>query len=124
MALKTGKKILIVEDFTDVRKMMGIMLKLNGYDVVEAEDGYEGIEKAVSETPDLILMDIAMPLLDGIQATAVIRTHASLDKVPILAITAYDDIYKEDAMNAGCTEILRKPVGFAQLRPIIERYLN
>ena len=72
-------------------------LENKGYDVIIAKDGYQAVERAVSEHPDLIIMDIAMPVMDGIQATQEIRKHDDLQSVPILALTAYADFYSNAA---------------------------
>ncbi len=117
-----NKKVLVVEDEADLRKMLKILLGVYGYDVIEARDGYEAVEKAVEETPDLILMDIAMPVLGGLEATRAIRSHAELDDVPIVAVTGYEEFYGNRAREVGCTDVLRKPLDFAQLRPVVESY--
>jgi CheY-like chemotaxis protein len=117
-------KVLIAEDYTDVRKMMGIMLRQYGYDVIEAADGYEAVEKALSEHPDMILMDLAMPILDGINATRALRSHDEFADTPIVAITAYQDFYREQAKAAGCNEVIQKPVDFEKLQPLVNRYSN
>lgn len=119
-----GKKILVAEDHGDGRRMLKTFLELNGYDVLEAADGYEAVEKAVEEQPNLILMDVAMPALDGVQAANVIRQHDSLTEVPILAITAYGDFYDERARRAGCNEVLSKPVDISKLEPLVRQYLQ
>jgi CheY-like chemotaxis protein len=113
-----------VEDETDLRKMMKILLELHGYDVLEAADGYEAVEKAVEQGPDLILMDIAMPVMDGIDSARTIRRHEELAPHPIVAVTAYGDFYSERARTPGCTDVIQKPIDFAQLKPMVERYLN
>ena len=117
-----SKKVLIVEDFTDARRMMRFQMESEGYEVLEAADGMEAVEKAVGEKPDLILMDIAMPVLDGIQATTAIRQHDDLVGVPIIALTAYGDFYKDRARDVGCNEVVQKPIDFQQLRPVIQHY--
>ena len=119
-----SKKILVVEDYDDSRQMMKTFLEMYGYDVLEARDGYEAVEKAVEEQPNLILMDVAMPALDGVQATNVIRQHDSLADVPIVAITAYGDFYKDRARKAGCNEVLNKPVDIMKLEPMVRQYLR
>lgn len=118
------KKVLVAEDFADIRKMMKILLELYGYEVIEAADGAEAVEKAVSNNPDLILMDIAMPVLDGIQAAKAIRRHKRLAHVPILAITAYGDVYSDQAQAAGCNDVIRKPLDLGQLKPLVWQYLS
>ena len=119
-----NKRVLLVEDETDLRKMMKILLELHGYDVIEAADGYEAVEKAVELEPDLILMDIAMPVMDGIDSTRTIRRHAELNGVPIVAVTAYGDFYSQRAKKAGCIDVIQKPIDFGQLKPMIERYTS
>lgn len=116
------KKVLVVEDQTDLRKMMKILLEIHGFDVIEAADGYEAVEKAVDEFPDLILMDISMPVMDGLDSTRTIRLHKELNDVPIVAVTAYGDFYDVRALDAGCTDVLHKPLDFALLKPMVERY--
>jgi CheY-like chemotaxis protein len=118
-----NKRVLLAEDETDLRKMMKILLELHGYDVIEAADGYEAVEKAIEQEPDLILMDIAMPVMDGIDSTRTIRMHKELDEVPIVAVTAYGDFYSQRARNAGCNDVIQKPIDFGQLKPMMERYM-
>jgi two-component system cell cycle response regulator DivK len=119
-----NKRVLLAEDEADLRKMMKILLELHGYEVIEAADGYEAVEKAVEQEPDLILMDIAMPVMDGIDSARTIRRHEGLRRIPIVAVTAYGDFYSQRARNAGCTDVVQKPIDFAQLKPMVERYLN
>lgn len=119
-----NKKILVVEDQADIRKMMKILLELHGFDVIEAADGYEAVEKAVDEPPDLILMDMAMPVMDGLDSSRAIRLHDALADVPIVAVTAFGEFYAERAQAAGCTDILQKPIDFTRLKPIVDHYIN
>jgi two-component system cell cycle response regulator DivK len=118
------KRVLVVDDFEDIRRMLRLLLEQNGFDVVEAKDGYEAVQIAVAEQPDLILMDLAMPIMDGIQATQAIRKHRSLEKVPILAITAYGEFYNDRARDVGCTDVIQKPVDIHQFRPLVNEYIN
>jgi CheY-like chemotaxis protein len=118
-----NKKILLAEDETDLRKMMKILLEIHGFQVIEAADGYEAVEKAVSESPDLILMDMAMPMMGGVESTQKIRRHDALAETPIVAVTAYGDLYDARARAAGCNDVIRKPLDFAQLKPMVERYI-
>ena len=117
-------KVLIVEDFDDIRKMLKILLQLYGYEVLEAADGYEAVEIAVEEHPDLILMDIALPSLDGVQATSVIRQHEELANVPIVCITAYTDFYQDKARAAGANAVMAKPFDLNHLKPLVQHYVN
>ena len=118
------KRVLVAEDFDDVRGMMRAFLEHQGFDVLEAADGFEAVEKAVSRKPDLILMDIAMPVMDGIQATAAIRKHDNLGDVPIVAVTAYADFYSDRARDVGCNDVVQKPVDFARLSPIVDGFIS
>jgi CheY-like chemotaxis protein len=118
------KLILVVEDYKDVRKMMRKFLENKGFEVIVARDGSQAVEKAISEHPDLIIMDLAMPGMDGIQATQAIRQHDDLNDVPILALTAYADFYDERARDVGCNDVIQKPVDFGKLEPIVNNYIH
>ena len=118
-----SKKVLIVEDYADVRMIMKILIGLRGYEVIEAADGYEAMEKAKEHHPDLILMDLAMPVLDGFIATQIIRETEDTKQIPIIALTAFDN-YHEKAIEAGCNEVIKKPLDFQRLEPIFDQYLN
>ncbi|HYJ91483.1 MAG TPA: response regulator [Pyrinomonadaceae bacterium] len=117
-----SKRVLVAEDFDDVRGMMKVFLEHDGFEVLEAADGYQAVERAVNGHPDLILMDIAMPVMDGIQATTAIRKHDDLAEVPIVAVTAYADFYHERALDVGCNDVIQKPVDFGRLRPLVRSY--
>jgi two-component system cell cycle response regulator/two-component system cell cycle response regulator DivK len=119
-----GKRVLIAEDYTDIRRMMKIMLELYGYEALEASDGYEAVEKTAQFHPDMILMDISMPVLDGLSATKAIRQFADSRDIPILAVTAYGDFYAKKAIDAGCTAVIPKPLHFDELKPLLDHYLN
>jgi CheY-like chemotaxis protein len=117
-----SKKVLVVDDNRDIRMMMKMLLEMYGYEVVEAGNGYEAVETAINDKPDLIFMDIGMPLLDGVQATAAIREHDGLADIPILAVTGYAEFYRDKAEAAGCTDVIRKPLDFNRLRPLVRHY--
>jgi CheY-like chemotaxis protein len=118
------KRVLVAEDYEDIRRMMKILLECRGYEVLEAADGFEAVKKAVSDNPDLILMDIAMPVMDGLQATEAIRQHEDLAGIPIVAVTAYGDFYGEKAIDVGCNDVIQKPLDFSRLGPIMESYIS
>ena len=118
-----AKKVLVVEDHEGIRRMMKLILGFRGYEVLEAHDGREAVKMAVAERPDLILMDIGMPVMDGIDATQGIRAHAELASIPIVAVTAYGDFYTDKALAAGCNDVVHKPVDFEHLEPLVERYV-
>jgi CheY-like chemotaxis protein len=119
-----GKKVLIAEDYGDIRQMMKLLLEMYGYEALEAADGREAIEKAAEYHPDLILMDIMMPHLDGIEATRAIRKLEGASDIPIVAITAYDDLINDRAMAAGFTAVLSKPLFFDELPIMLDRFLK
>ena len=102
--------ILLVEDFDDTRLMMKLWLAKNGYRVVEAETGKEAIRLAQRELPDLIIMDVMMPGMNGLDATHRIREHQALRLTPIVAVSAYGaDEYRAIAIEAGCDEYVSTP---------------
>jgi two-component system, cell cycle response regulator DivK len=104
------KRILIIEDQEDNRTIMRDVLSTAGYELIEAVDGEQGVKLARSERPDLILMDIQLPLLDGYEATRQIRATEDLKSVPIIAVTSYalsGDEAKTRA--AGCDSYVAKP---------------
>ena len=105
--------------------MVRRFLEMGGCRVIEAVNGREAIERAQRERPDLILMDLNMPVLDGFTATLRIREDERLGKVPIVAITAYDTPEFRAAANAiGCDDYMAKPVDFGQLMTLLERLLE
>lgn len=117
--------ILLVEDFDDTRLMMKLWLMKKGYRVIEAENGEAAIELAPREHPDLIIMDMMMPGLGGLDATRQIREHQSLRRTPIVAVSAYGaDEYRDRALAAGCTEYVATPFDPAALSQLIERLLK
>jgi CheY-like chemotaxis protein len=118
------KKVLIAEDYADVRSITKFMVETCGYEVIEAQDGYEAYEEAKVHFPDIILMDIAMPLMNGITSTAHLRSLERFEKTPIVAITAYGKDYPAKAADYGFDEILHKPVQLDGLRKVLDRYLG
>jgi CheY-like chemotaxis protein len=117
--------ILVVEDFEDNRFMMRRLLEMSGYRVVEAVNGEQAVETAVSARPDLILMDLSLPKLDGLAATRRIRKHDALAQVPIVAVSAHDTTdFHADALAAGCNEYVTKPIDFDQLEALLKRLLH
>ena len=118
------KTVLIVEDYADVRMMMKIIIQHCGYKVLEASDGYEAVQTAQKHNPDLIFMDLSMPIMDGLTATKIIRKSEICSDVPIIAVTAYGDLYYEKAMKAGCNDVINKPMNLDKIQPLIEQYTN
>jgi CheY-like chemotaxis protein len=121
----TASTILVVDDYSDNRTLLSAWLRAKGYKVLEARDGKEGLLQANRGNPDLILMDLAMPELDGIEATRQIRQRRTLSRIPIFAISAYatHDV-KEDALAAGCTEVFDKPLDLPVLLGKIQTTLD
>ena len=118
------KTVLIVEDYADIRTMMKFLVQGYGYEVIEAVDGQEAVEKARQHALDLILMDLSLPVMDGLTATQIIRTLDGLGKIPIIAVTAYGNSYYRRAMEAGCDDLINKPLDFKNLEPILNQYLS
>ena len=116
--------VLVVEDFEDTRFLMRLELEKRGYRVVEAVDGEEGVEKALAERPEIILMDIGLPRLDGIAATRRIREHEEMRDTLIVALTAHHETeYRANALSAGCDAYLTKPIDFDWLIDLLSRLL-
>ena len=115
------KKVLVVEDYEDTRLMLKFMIEKFGYNVLVASGPYEAIDMAEEFLPDLILMDIGMPLLDGLSVAQLIKDKRTGRLVPIIAVTAYSDI-EDEALKAGCAEVLYKPVHPEELRAVLDRY--
>jgi two-component system cell cycle response regulator DivK len=118
-------KILLVEDNELNRDMLSRRLKRNGYAVVIAVDGQEGVEMAASETPDLILMDMSLPVIDGWEATRRVKANESTRGIPVIALTAHAMAGdREKAIEAGCEDYDTKPVEITRLLEKITALLN
>ena len=117
-------KILLVEDNEDNRDMLSRRLIRKGYDVSLASDGGAGVAQALAEAPDLILMDMSLPVLDGWEATRRVKENPATRAIPIVALTAHamaDD--REKALAAGCDDYDTKPIDLPRLLEKIERLL-
>lgn len=122
---KNDQSIMVVEDYDDTRLMLRQVLESKGYRVLEAINGREAVEIAGREHPDLILMDLDLPILDGITATQQIRRQEEMGEVPIVAVTAYPMSFtRVKAFSEGCSEYLAKPIDFEQLDDVLSRYLG
>jgi len=118
------KRILVIEDNEENLYLMRFLLKKTGYAVIEAKTGFQGIESAVKEKPDLILMDIQLPDIDGLEATRRIRLSEADDTVPIVAVTSYAMVGdREKALAAGCTDYIEKPIDPEIFMEMIKKYL-
>ena len=121
----SSKKILVVEDNQDNRELVVKVLKINGYHVIEAIDGQEAIEKTRAENPNLILMDLFIPKIDGYEVTRRLKRDKDLKGIPIIALTAHamkGDM--EVALAAGCDGYIPKPIDVRELPKQIERFLK
>lgn len=115
---------MVVEDYDDTRLLLRQVLESWGHRVLEAINGQEAVDIAYQEHPDLILMDLDLPILDGISATQRIRQQAQMDGVAIVAVTAYPMSYiRVKAFAKGCDEYLAKPIDMAELEELVTRYL-
>jgi len=118
-------KILLVEDNEMNRDMLSRRLMRKGYDVAIAEDGQRGVDMAGSENPDLILMDMSLPVIDGWEATRQIKNSTSTGGIPVIALTAHAMAAdREKAMQAGCDDYDTKPVELPRLLEKIEQLLK
>ena len=122
---KTGRRILVVEDNAMNLELVRDILLAEGYEVLEAADGATGVHVARAERPELILMDLQLPGLDGLQAVQLIRADDALRDVPIVAVTAHamkgDD---ERARSAGCDGFIAKPIQVRDFVTTVARYLE
>ena len=113
-------KILIVEDNDMNLDMLSRRLIRKGFEIVTARDGQAGVEKASAEVPDIILMDMSLPVLDGWQATRAIKGDAATSAIPVIALTAHAmDTDRKNAMDAGCDAFHSKPIDLAELLALI-----
>ena len=117
--------ILVVDDQQDNREILNVFLNGLGYRVVEACDGLEAIRVAISQCPDLIIMDLSMPVMDGLNAVRILREKPATSTVPVVTCTAYDTTkYKIQALNVGFNVVLTKPIDFNQLHFVLDQYLK
>ncbi|PWT91909.1 MAG: response regulator [Blastocatellia bacterium] len=120
-----SRTILVVDDFDDTRLLLRTWLERKGFHVVEAENGIKAVELAQTVSPDLIIMDVEMPQLDGLNATRRIRTVKGLDAVPIVAVSAYGaDQFRDQALAAGCNEYVSTPFEPDALEGIIRALVH
>jgi two-component system cell cycle response regulator DivK len=118
------KRILVIEDQEDNRQILRDLFANVGYDMIEAGDGREGVAVAARERPDLILMDIQLPIMDGYEATRRIKADPALKHVPIIAVTSYALSGDEGkAMAAGCDAYITKPYSPRQLLAKVKEFL-
>ena len=116
--------VLLVEDVEDTRHFMRLELEEQGFIVFEAENGQVAVETAAREKPDVILMDLTLPLMDGFTATKLIRQYDALKNVPIIAFTAHkEDDFRADAKASGFDAYVTKPIDVNWLKDLIDGLL-
>ncbi|HEY0730428.1 MAG TPA: response regulator [Pyrinomonadaceae bacterium] len=124
-AQDTRRTVLVVDDFDDTRLLLRTWFERRGFRVIEAENGVQAIDRAESETPDLIIMDVQMPQLDGLAATRRIRSLEALGTVPIVAVSAYGaEQFRQLALEAGCDEYVSTPFEPATLEGIVRALVH
>jgi CheY-like chemotaxis protein len=120
--MPSSPTILVVDDQADVRDILGRMLRRASCRVIEATNGAEGVERGIESSPDIILMDLTMPVMDGWEATRRIRAHPATAHVPVVALSGRV-FERASAEEAGCNELCTKPITMRQLREVLDRYL-
>jgi CheY-like chemotaxis protein len=119
------RTVLVVDDFDDTRLLLRTWFERRGFRVIEAENGVQAINRAETEAPDLIIMDVQMPQLDGLAATRQIRNVKQLGSVPIVAVSAYGaDQFRELALAAGCDEYVSTPFEPSTLEGIVRALVH
>jgi CheY-like chemotaxis protein len=117
--------VLLVEDTEDNRFMMRRLLEMAGYRVIEAMNGEEAVTLAKAESPQLILMDLSLPVIDGLAATRLIRKLPKFKSIPIIAVSAHDTSdFQAEAIDAGCNSYVTKPIDFNELEELIGQLLD
>ena len=117
---RPGGTILVAEDDADIRLMMSMLLGMKGYRVIEARDGQETLDVAQNERPDIILMDLQLPRLNGFAVARFIRQSETLSRVPIVVVSAHDPAkHRNLALAAGCNAYVQKPIDFDRLNELI-----
>ena len=115
--------VLLVEDTEDNRQMMRRLLEMSGFNVVEATNGREAVDAALEVQPQIILMDLSLPIIDGLAATRQIRQTA-LNNVPIIAVSAHDTAdFHSEALDAGCDAYVTKPINYSELEDLVNRLI-
>ena len=118
--------VLVVEDNKDIRDVLALFLLEKGCHILEASDGKQAVQLARELHPDLILMDLSLPSLSGIQATTVLKNHADTKGISVVAVSAQcgDARWREMALQVGCENCIAKPIDFAELARVLERYIE
>ncbi len=119
------RRVLVVEDNENNIYLIRFILQKNGFEFIGAKDGAAGVELAVKEKPDLILMDIALPVLDGYEATKRIKANKETKDIPVIALTSYAMVGdREKALNSDCNGYIEKPINPETFVAEMEKYLS
>jgi CheY-like chemotaxis protein len=122
--VQAQKTVLVVDDYDDVRAITKKALETFGYRVIEAGSGAEAVRVAQADSPDLILMDLSMPNMDGFATIHQLRRLLGLRDIPVIALSAHTAReVREDALAVGCREFITKPILLERLKEAVERYL-
>lgn len=118
--------VLVVEDNKDIRDLLALFLLEKGCHILEAEDGKQGVQLARESHPDLVLMDLNLPQLSGLQAMTILKNHADTEDISVVALSALctDLRWREKAIQVGCKNCIAKPIDFAELTRILRPYFK
>ena len=118
------RRILVVEDNDDCRQIIALILSRMGCEVIHASNGLEGVEKALNQHPDLILMDLKLPKLGGIEATSRLKENPATRQIPVVICTAFGpEAYKNTPLADNAAEIVQKPVKLETFNRMVKKYL-
>jgi two-component system cell cycle response regulator DivK len=117
------KKVLIVEDYEESRSFLKFLVESYGYQVFEAADGIEALDSFKKHNPDIVLMDISLPMVNGLITTKAMRESDNTGKIPIIAITSFGESFYTQAIDAGCNDLISKPLDTDSLESMLNSYL-
>jgi two-component system cell cycle response regulator DivK len=118
--------VLVVEDNKDIRDLLALFLLEKGCHILEASDGRQGVQLARKSHPDLVLMDLNLPDLSGLQATTILKNHTDTEAISVVALSAHcsDTRWREKAIQVGCENCITKPIDFAELARVLDSYFE
>lgn len=117
--------IMLAEDTDDIRHLLKLMLEMKGYRIVEAIHGQQALDLASTESPDLIFMDLNMPILSGWEATRRLRLIPAMQNIPIIGLSAHcRDGWRDEAIEAGCDECIQKPIDDEVMDKVLSQFLR